>query len=140
MGSTGARSIGGSDTKIEDLGLGKPAKIFDGNLPKDAGFDKHSANDIQVKVPVQKGKDIVFQFKLLGTGKLSIIAWDPNVPEKGRVRITTASPDLNQAIQKGGSDKANALIIRDLMNKSKAVNESNLPSIVNELKRRKNGK
>lgn len=139
MGSTGIdRASARGGISIDELGV-KGGKIFDGNLPKSAGFDKHSANDIQIKIPRQGGKDIVFQFKLLNNGKLSIIAYDPNVPEKGKVRITTDSPNLNQAIQKGGTDKANALIIRDLMTKSKSVDESNLPQIINALRRKKNG-
>lgn len=127
--------------KSEDIFGVRGAERFESAAPKQANFDKPGAGRIQLRVPSDEGKDIIFQFKLTRENKLSIIGYDPNVPSRGKVRVLADRPSLDSVINSpkaSAADKANAQRLRDMFTRTKnGVKESSLASIANALQREK---
>jgi len=148
MGATGNfvfRKSDGSADRSRAFGIAGGVRL-DSNPPRESGLDRHGQDDIMVSVHSEEGKDIIFQFKLVGRNqdKMSIKAYDPNVPSKGKVQVVTDRPSLDAVINNpntSATDKSNAMRIRDMMNRTRSgIKESSLTQIANNLKANKNRK
>lgn len=141
MGSTGSGILKSSNRSAlagETFGI-RGAKDYSGKIPASSGLEKTGPNKITLRVPSSDRQDIIFQFKLIdGNKNLSIRAYDPNQPSKGKVSVTVSAPSLDTVIKTGDkTEKANALKIRDMMTKSSAISEAQLGQIAQRLKMNK---
>lgn len=136
MGSTGMGIFRQSTEVINRNTYGiDNARAFFGNLPKSTGMDKIGANLTTLRISSYDTQDIIFQFKLLKGGKLSIRAYDPNSSTRANVTVDADSPSLDRVIRYGErEDKNNAQKIRAMMNKSSTISESQLVKIAQDLK------
>ena len=142
MGATGTGGSGvkRGDTSQSTFGIRNGRRLSDDANPKGAKFST-SGENIVIAANSDEGKDIVFQFKLLKNDKMSITAYDPNIPNRGKVSVSAERPSLDSVISSpkaSSSDKQNAMKIRDMMQRTDSgIKESSLGRIANELKKRK---
>ena len=142
MGATGASGSGvkRGDTSQSTFGLKSARRLEDSANPKGARFST-SGDNIVIAASSDEGKDIVFQFKLLKGDKMGITAYDPNIPNRGKVSVNADRPSLDSVISNpkaSSSEKSNAMKIRDMMQRTESgIKESSLGRIANELKKRK---
>ena len=142
MGATGASGSGvkRGDTSQSTFGLRDARRLNDSANPKGAKFATGGEN-IVIAANSDEGKDIVFQFKLLKNDKMGITAYDPNIPNRGKVSVSADRPSLDSVINNpkaSSSDKQNAMKIRDMFQRTESgIKESSLGRIANELKKRK---
>lgn len=144
MGATGLKfgRVGANRGIHRTYGIYGARKLTE-PAPKESGFKDQGKNDIRISVATDEEKDIIFQFKLVDGGKnMSIRAYDPNVPSKGVTEVKTSSPSLSSVMNDpsaSAEDKANAMKIRDMMNRSKkGITESSLAKIANDLQKKQN--
>jgi len=119
------------------------ARQLQSKVDREADFRDQGKDDVRISLQTDEEKDIVFQFRLTKDGSQMIIrAYDPNVPSKGVTEVKTSKPSLDSVLNNPGataSDKAGALKIRDMMNRSKSgIKESSLVRIANELQKKRN--
>ena len=141
MGATGAggtvRRILGVSNRV--FGIKNARQLDDSANPKDARFSTSGSN-IVISAKSDEGKDIVFQFKLLKGDKMGITAYDPNIPNRGKVSVSAERPSLDSVIsnpKSSSTDKQNAMKIRDMMQRTDSgIKESSLGRIANELKKK----
>ena len=141
MGATGAgggkirRLLGGGSA----FGIKGARQLDDNANPSKARFST-SGENIVISARSDEGKDIVFQFKLLKNGKMGITAYDPNIPNRGKVSVSAERPSLDSVIsnpKSSSTDKQNAMKIRDMMQRTDSgIKESSLGKIANELKKK----
>lgn len=142
MGATGTGGSGirRSSTSQGVFGIRNGRRLDDDANPRGAKFSTGGEN-IVIATHSDEGKDIVFQFKLLKNDKMSITAYDPNIPNRGKVSVSAERPSLDSVISSpkaSSSDKQNAMKIRDMMQRTDSgIKESSLGRIANELKKRK---
>lgn len=142
MGSTGH---GGYKAKnngtLTNETFGIPGAVhFTGKVPENSGLDKPGGNKITLKVPTDDKTNILFQFKLSKNDKLmTITAYRNGVPEvKCKVAVDSGNPSLDQLIKSGSrGERLNAIKMKDLMQKSTEVKESQLGSIADTLLKKK---
>lgn len=141
MGATGAgsgrvRRIFGGDRVF---GIKGARQLGEEKAPAGARFSK-SGDSVVISANSNEGKDIVFQFKLLKGDKMGITAYDPNIPNRGKVSVSAERPSLDSVIsnpKSSSTDKQNAMKIRDMMQRTDSgIKESSLGKIANELKKK----
>ena len=135
MGSTGhstfATSREGASNETFDI---KGAVNYKGKVPTESNLEKVGSNKITLKIASTEPEDVYFQFKLLKNGKMSVIAHDPNVPLNGKAILSVVNPSLDVVINTGNAtERRNAERVRQIMNKSAKINESQLQQIANQL-------
>ena len=143
MGATGASSSGvrqGRTREDRVFGIRNARRLDDNANPAGAKFSKDGTN-IVIAANSDEGKDIVFQFKLLKNDKMKITAYDPNIPNRGKVSVSAERPSLDAVLANPKSsteDKRNAMLIRDMFQRTDSgIKESSLGRIANELKKKK---
>ena len=146
MGATGASGSElrtGRTRQEQVFGMRNARQLEDGTNIPNAGF-KPGPDNITIAAHSDEGKDIVFQFKLLKGDKMKITAYDPNVPNKGRVSVNADRPSLDAVINSPkatSDDRRNAMLIRDMFQRTDSgIKESSLGRIANELKKKKRKK
>ena len=139
MGATGASGSGVRTGEGQTFGIRNARQLDENANPAGAKFDK-DGDRIVIAANSDEGKDIVFQFKLLKGGKMKITAYDPNIPNRGKVSVSSDRPSLDAVLtnpKSSVSDKQNALKIRDMFQRTDSgIKESSLGRIANELKKR----
>ncbi len=145
MGATGRSFYGrGKTTELNSDTFGVAGAIaFKGTPPEGSNIAKPSANNITLKLPVGRGTNILFQFKLSKDSKLmTITGYRDGVPEvKTKVDVDSGRPSLDKVITSGNASERRAAIkMRELMNQSSEINENQLGSIANSLIRKKQAK
>lgn len=121
------------------------ARKLQGTLGRESGFKDEGKEDVRLALPSEEEQDIYFQFKLADRGESLIIrAFDPNVPDKAVTEVKSHKPDLTTVAMDPNAtsqDIYNAQRILNMMNKSKSgVKNSSLEKIVNELRKKGDGK
>lgn len=141
MGATGASGSGvrRGESGETVFGIRGARQLEDTANPKGAKFTT-SGNNIVISARSDEGKDIVFQFKLGKNDTMKITAYDPNIPNRGKVSVSAERPSLDSVINSpraSSEDRQNAMRIRDMMQRTDSgVKESNLGRIANELKKK----
>jgi len=143
MGSTGAGIFKTSNKgafDVREIGI-RGAVNFTGRLPAESDMEQPGNSKLTFRIQSSDNKDIIFQFKLLSNNEMSIRAYDPNIPSKGKVAVSVKTPSLDSAINSSDrKTRINAQKIRSMMNKSAKIDESMLSQIANRLKMAKNRK
>ena len=144
MGSTGHgiyKKSNKGNVNDETFGI-RGAVNFKGKVPADSGLSAPGSNKITLKLPTADKSNIIFQFKLTKDNKyMTIIGFRNSIPEvKCKVDVEAGNPSLDKLLANGSkAEKANALKMKDLMNKSSQVDENQLGSIAQKLLRKKQG-
>ena len=142
MGSTGHGEYGRGRTKdlnTDTFGIAN-AVPFKGKVPPGSNIKPPSANNITLKIPVGKGNNILFQFRLSKDNKtMTIIGFRDGIPQvKTRVDVDAGRPSLDKVILTGtSSEKMAAMKMRELMNQSSRINEGQLGAIADKLLQQK---
>lgn len=145
MGSTGHGIYGvGRNGAVDSETFGIPGAVnYKGKVPSGSGLEKVGSNKITLKVPDGREANIIFQFKLSKDKKfMQIIGYRDGVPEvKADVDVDAGYPSLDRVIAGGNKSERNqAIKMKNLMNQSTKVDESQLGAIANALKKKAGAK